>query len=53
MTDEQPQRPMRVTRKQLVQGMGAATFGGIIAGGAGVFFGVPSSTNASAATAKG
>src|SRR6202161_4543863 len=53
MTDEQPQRPTRVTRKQLVQGMGAATFGGLLAGGAGGFFGGRSSTNASAAVAKG
>src|SRR5579875_1422117 len=53
MTDEQPRRPMRVTRKELVQGMGAATFGGVLAGGAAGFFGGRSSTNASAATAKG
>src|SRR6201998_3632182 len=53
MTDEQPGRPMRVTRKQLVQGMGAATFGGRLAGGAAGFFGGRSSTSEAATTAKG
>jgi branched-chain amino acid transport system substrate-binding protein len=53
MTEEQPGRPLRVTRKQLVQGMGAATFGGILAGGAAGFFGGQSSSSAAATTAKG
>jgi branched-chain amino acid transport system substrate-binding protein len=44
---------MRVTRKQLVQGMGAATFGGAIAGGAAGFFGGRSSTSDAAMLAKG
>jgi branched-chain amino acid transport system substrate-binding protein len=53
MTDEQPGRPLPVTRRQLVQGMGAATFGGVVAGGAAGFFGGRSSTSDAATTAKG
>jgi branched-chain amino acid transport system substrate-binding protein len=44
---------MRVTRKQLVQGMGGATFGGVLAGGAAGFFGGRSSTSQAATVAKG
>ena len=44
-------RPKGVSRRELVAGMGAATFGGVIAGGAGGFFG-GRSTNSEAATGK-
>jgi branched-chain amino acid transport system substrate-binding protein len=39
MTESSPRRPKRVSRRQLVTGMGAAAFGGAIAGGAGGFAG--------------
>jgi branched-chain amino acid transport system substrate-binding protein len=44
-------RSKRVSRRELVAGMGAATFGGVIAGGAGGFFG-GRSTNSEAATGQ-
>src|SRR5215213_2913693 len=47
MTTER--RPKRVSRRELVGGMGAAAFGGVIAGGAGGFFG-GRSTNSEAST---
>src|SRR3954469_668144 len=48
---ETQRRPTRVNRRQLVTGMGAATFGGLIAGGAGGFFG-GRSTESEAATGQ-
>src|SRR3954454_5168098 len=48
---ETQRRPTRVNRRQLVTGMGAATFGGLIAGGAGGFFG-GRSTNSEASTGE-
>jgi branched-chain amino acid transport system substrate-binding protein len=53
MTDEEPRRPKRVTRKQLINGMGAATFSGVVAGGAAGFFGGRSSTSQAATGVKG
>ena len=45
-------RPTRVSRRQLVAGMGAAAFGGVIAGGAGGFAGARS-TESEAASGGG
>jgi branched-chain amino acid transport system substrate-binding protein len=53
VTDRPSGRPMRVTRKQLVRGMGAATLGGVVAGGAGGFFGGRSSSSEAATGARG
>lgn len=39
MSEGSPRRPAPVTRRQLVGGMGAATFGGVLAGGLGGFLG--------------
>jgi branched-chain amino acid transport system substrate-binding protein len=46
-------RSKRVSRRELVAGMGAATFGGVIAGGAGGFFGGRSTNSEAAAGQKG
>jgi branched-chain amino acid transport system substrate-binding protein len=43
----------RVSRRELVAGMGAATFSGVIAGGAGGFFGGRSTNSEAAAGQKG
>ena len=51
MSDSPQRRPKGVSRRQLVAGMGAATFGGVIAGGAGGFFG-GRSTNSEASSGK-
>jgi len=53
MTDEPTRRPVRVTRRQLVAGMGSATFGGLLAGGAAGFFGGRSGEDAEASGGKG
>lgn len=53
MTDETARRPARVTRKQLVAGMGSATFGGLLAGGAAGFFGGQSASDAQASGGSG
>lgn len=53
MSDEPARRPMRVTRRQLVAGMGSATFGGLLAGGAAGFFGGKSTEDAEASTGSG
>jgi branched-chain amino acid transport system substrate-binding protein len=53
MSDERAGRPMRVTRRQLVDGMGAAAFSGVIAGGAAGFFGGRSSASGAQSGAKG
>jgi branched-chain amino acid transport system substrate-binding protein len=46
-------RPKGVSRRELVAGMGAATFGGVIAGGAGGFFGGRSTTSEASTAVKG
>jgi len=53
MSEATPRRPKRVTRRQMVAGMGAATFGGVVAGGAGGFLGGKSTDSQAASTAKG
>lgn len=54
MSDEgSRRRPARVTRRQLVGGMGAATFGGVLVGGAGGFLGGRSTESQAATTGKG
>jgi branched-chain amino acid transport system substrate-binding protein len=50
---ETQRRPTRVSRRQLVTGIGAATFGGLIAGGAGGFFGGRSTESEAATGQKG
>jgi branched-chain amino acid transport system substrate-binding protein len=46
MTQEPTRRPAGVTRKQLVTGMGSATFGSLLLGGAAGFFGGQSAQGA-------
>ena len=46
-------RPTRVSRRQLVAGMGAAAFGGVIAGGAGGFAGARSTESEAASGGVG
>jgi branched-chain amino acid transport system substrate-binding protein len=53
VADPGPRRPKRVTRKQFVGGLGAATFSGVLAGGAGGFFGGRSTSSEAAAGRKG
>lgn len=53
MSDEPARRPVRVTRRQLVAGMGSATFGGLLAGGAAGFFGGKSTQDAQASGGSG
>jgi branched-chain amino acid transport system substrate-binding protein len=53
MTDTAPRRPTRVSRRQLVGGMGAATFGGLLAGGAGGFLGGRATESEASAGGKG
>jgi branched-chain amino acid transport system substrate-binding protein len=48
-----PRRPARVSRRQLVGGMGAATFGGLLAGGAGGFLGGRATESEAATGGKG
>jgi branched-chain amino acid transport system substrate-binding protein len=51
MSEEPKRRPKGVSRRQLVAGMGAAAFGGVIAGGAGGFAGARS-TESEASTGQ-
>ena len=53
MTGPAPRRPTRVNRRQLVGGMGAATFGGLLAGGAGGFLGGRATESDAATGGKG
>ena len=51
MTTER--RPKQVSRRELVGGMGAAAFGGVLAGGAGGFFGGRSTSSEASTTGEG
>lgn len=53
MSEGSPRRPKRVTRRQMVAGMGAATFGGVLAGGTGGFLGGRASESEASSGAKG
>src|SRR5690242_1837081 len=53
MSADAPRRPKPVTRRQLVGGMGAATFGGVLLGGAGGFLGGKNADSEASTTAKG
>jgi branched-chain amino acid transport system substrate-binding protein len=53
MSADAPRRRTPVTRRQLVGGMGAATFGGVLLGGAGGFLGGKNADSEASTTAKG
>jgi branched-chain amino acid transport system substrate-binding protein len=53
MSERSQGQPKAVSRRQLVGGMGAATFGGVLAGGAGGFFGGRSGTSDASSGKKG
>ena len=53
MSETPARRPTRVSRRQLVAGMGAAAFGGVIAGGAGGFAGARSTESEASSGAGG